>query len=455
MGVISRGVRNAFRNLIRTISICIILGISIALALVMLLSMKAVEAKIASVKSSIGNQITVTPAGAQGFEGGGEPLVESDVAAIKSLPHVTAVNETLNDRLTPQTDTSLNSPIDPGTLGQRAGRGFGNRFRQNPDGGNNTTFSVPIRVVGTSDPASASGFGGGQAALKSGNYFDATKDVAEATVGQDLATKNSLVVGSTFQAYNTTIKVDGIFDSGSQFANDVVVLPIKTLQRLSTQTDQVSSAQVQVDSIDNLDATVTSIKDKLGTKADVVSQQDTSKQALAPLENVKNLATYSLFGTVAAGAIIIFLAMLMIVRERRREIGIFKALGASNLRIISQFVVEAVTLTFISGVLGFILGFLLSNPILGVLINNSSTSTSQTSTQTMMRGFGGNFGGGFARFAQSLPQSASNIRSLTTSADLNIILLGVGIAFLIAIAGSIIPAWLISKVRPAEVLRNE
>ena len=52
MGTIIRGVKNAFRNSIRTTSIVLILSISITMALVMLESLKTVQGKIDSVKSS-------------------------------------------------------------------------------------------------------------------------------------------------------------------------------------------------------------------------------------------------------------------------------------------------------------------------------------------------------------------------------------------------------------------
>ena len=66
MSTTTRGVKNAFRNTIRSISITAILALTIALALVMLLSLKAVQARIDDVKASVGNTITVSPAGARG-----------------------------------------------------------------------------------------------------------------------------------------------------------------------------------------------------------------------------------------------------------------------------------------------------------------------------------------------------------------------------------------------------
>jgi putative ABC transport system permease protein len=74
MNVFSRGVRNAFRNMIRTFSIIVILGLSIGLSLTMLVANHAVSDKITSVKASVGNTVTISPAGVRGFEGGGDPL---------------------------------------------------------------------------------------------------------------------------------------------------------------------------------------------------------------------------------------------------------------------------------------------------------------------------------------------------------------------------------------------
>ena len=101
--------------------------------MVMLLSMKAVEAKTDDVKGSVGNTITVTPAGARGFQGGGTPLSADDVAKVSGTQHVVSATGSIQDRLStegtdqpagPSADptnavTNLTSPITPGTLGQQ------------------------------------------------------------------------------------------------------------------------------------------------------------------------------------------------------------------------------------------------------------------------------------------------------------------------------------------------
>ena len=106
----------------------------------------------------------------------------------------------------------------------------------------------------------------------------------------------------------------------------------------------------------------------LGDTADVVSDQRAQAETLSSLDNVKTIATYSLIGALVAGSVIIFLSMLMIVRERRREIGVLKAIGSSNARISWQFVTEALTLTGWPRSSAWSAGVILSNPVLDALV---------------------------------------------------------------------------------------
>ncbi len=195
-----------------------------------------------------------------------------------------------------------------------------------------------------------------------------------ALVGKDLATKNNLSVGSTFTAYGQTITVKGIYETGNTFTDAGVIMPLPALQKLSSQDGDITSAIVTVDSVDHLDATVSALEKKLGDAADVVSDASASADTLSSLDNVKTIATYSLVGALVAGSVIIFLSMLMIVRERRREIGVLKAIGSSNAKISWQFVSEALTLTGMAAVVGVVAGVILSNPVLDALVSSSSNT---------------------------------------------------------------------------------
>jgi putative ABC transport system permease protein len=470
MSVTTRGVKNAFRNTIRSISITAILALTIALALVMLLSLKAVQARIDDVKSSVGNTATVMPAGARGFQGGGEPLTQADITKIENTAHVKSVTSTLEDRWITEgqtaptrpdgsTDasgrTSLQSAIDPGTLGNRNN---GNAEGGATVGGNfPANFSLPITVTGTTAPGSTVVSDVNSFELTAGETIDGSSSDYVALVGKALAAKNDLTVGSTFTAYDQTITVKGIYDTGNTFTNAGVIMPLPALQKLSSQTGDVTSAIVTVDSVDHLDATVSALEKKLGTSADVVSDASASADTLSSLDNVKTIATYSLVGALVAGSVIIFLSMLMIVRERRREIGVLKAIGSSNAKISWQFVSEALTLTGMAAVVGIVAGVILSNPVLDALVSSNSNTDNGPSFSAgpggPLRGGGPvRIGGGLTRGFTQFGDVLSNVQA---HVGFSILLYGLLAAVLIAIIGTAFPSWLIAKIRPADVMRTE
>jgi putative ABC transport system permease protein len=467
VNTVSRGVRNAFRNGMRTTGIVGMLGLSIGLALSMLLAHQAVGQKIASVEKSIGNTITIAPAGIRGFSGGGDPLTTVELAKVKTAAHVTSMDTTLTDRLSAD-DTSLTPAIEAGSFGKRQ---FSidrkntsdttiappkDEVGQTPDF---STFKLPITVVGASNPLAAdSTASGSQLKLTSGKTFNGNLDAPVALVGKTLAEKNNLAVGSTFTAYSgTTFTVAGIFDAGNTFANNQVALPLPTVQRLSNQAGAVTGATVHIDSAINLDATTAAITSILGSKADVANDAAAAKATITSLESIQSVSLFSLLGAAAVAAVITLLTMVMIVRERKREIGVLKAIGSSNLRIVCQFTVEAMTLTVLGAAIGIIIGSIGATPVTKMLSNNDSTKNSTSSVATdlgasqprlMMRA--GGFGDKISN--NSVTQGARNLKA---NVNASILLYGFGAALLIAVLGSVAAAALTAKVRPSEVMRGE
>ena len=459
MNVVTRGIRNAFRNQIRTFSIVVILGLSIGLSLAMLVAHQAVGDKINSVKASVGNTVSISPAGVRGFEGGGNPLTDTQLAKVKALAHVIGTDESLSDRLT-TTNTNLQSAVSAGSLGQRFSQNSGQTFTPPPGrlgGGSGTfNFTPPVIVNGTTAPTDLSAAGGGSFTLKSGSVFSSSSTDNVALIGSSLATKNNLKVGSTFTAYATPITVTGIFDAGNTFSNNQVIMPLATVQKLAGESGDITSATVTVDSITNVDSVTSAAAKVLGSAADVTNAAAQAKTTVAPLQNIQTISLYSLIGAVVAGSVIILLTMIMIVRERRREIGVLKAIGASNVKVMAQFMTEAITLTVLGAVIGILLGVAAGNPITRLLVNNSTGTTS-----TAQGGFGGGGGGrlagggGIARrggFGGGIRNSFSSIHA---AVGWSIILYGLAAAIIIAVVGSTMASFFIAKVRPAEVMRVE
>jgi len=475
MNPVSRGIRNAFRNTIRTGSIVLILGLSIGLSLTMLVAQKAVDNKIKNVKSSIGNTIDISPAGFNPGSQANNALTISAIDGVKSVAHVSGVTETLNDRQsttgasTPSfgrfgggddssnsTTTSLSSPVTLNTSGP-------GRFFAGGNAGDSTAtaFSLPVTFLGTTDPSSVSG---SNLSLSKGSTISGSADTNNALISDTMASKNNLSVGSTFSAYNATLTVGGIFTASNQGVQNTVVLSLPALQRLSGQPGAVTSAVATVDSLDNLSAATSAIKTKLGGSADVTSAQEQADNTVKPLNSVRTVATFSLIGAVIAGAVIILLVVITVVRERKREIGVVKAIGGSNLRIIGEFMIESLTLAVLGAVVGLIIGVIGGQPVTKMLVDNSANTTQSTQFQApggrmfatqggdtiqrpaRMEGFGQRFR------ANGTVKSISNIKA---QIGWGILLDGFGAAVVIAMLGSALSAGMISRVRPSTVMRAD
>ncbi len=467
MSVVTRGIKNAFRSGVRTTAVVLILAISMGLGLSMLLANQAVKDRIQTVKSSVGTTVVVNPAGARGFLGGGEPLTTDDLAKAGKVAHVSSVDMVLNLTMTTigsekknvhvaggglkVGETNLESSVEPGTLGQRFGSEGG--FEVHIAGEAPKDLKLPIRLSGISGTRDGDGkvinlTEGRQ--LKDG-------DTNMAVVGKALATKNNLKLNSTFTAYGETFTVVGIFDAGDEFGNNGLYVPLATAQRLAGAGKEISSAVVMADSVDNLESVVAGVKDKLGTdKADVTSTEENAMTAVESLRTVERVSMIGFAIALGAAAIIILLTMLMIVRERRREIGVLKAIGGGNRTIVTQFVVEALVLVLISSAVGFGFATLSGNGIAGALVKSNTTAPSESTDGPSLSP--GPKGGGFRaiRFGGGDQKSAKDyVGNVATSVSVSSMAIGLAAAVVIAIVGSALPAWLVTKVRPAEVLRGE
>jgi len=464
MSVVTRGVKNAFRNWLRTGAVVLILAIGIGLSLSMLVANEAVTAKINDLKSQVGTTLTVNPAGGRGSEGGGEPLTTAQVETISKLEHVSnvaAVSQFIlqnqdsssgnfamrlgGDEAKESGKTNLKSAIEPGTLGRR-GASANAEVPAN--------FSLPINGVGSQGTSQD----GKTLTITAGRTITKNDSDDVAVVGTALAAKNNLSVGSTFTAFSKTFTVVGIFDQGNQFENAGLVIPLSVAQALNGTNGEVSSIVVTVDSVENLESVQSTIKSSLGSdKVDVTSTQENAQTAIDSLKGVQQISIIAFVGALVAAAVIIFLIMLMIVRERRREIGVLKAIGGSNRTIVTQFIVESLVLVVLGTVVGLGVALVSSSGIANALVTSSAQNSAQ-STNTASSETAGPRGGG--RF--QLRQGGSNLQSATSlvgQVAANVgwmtVMYGFLAAIVIAVVGSAIPAWLIAKVRPAEVLRGE
>jgi putative ABC transport system permease protein len=197
--------------------------------------------------------------------------------------------------------------------------------------------------------------------------------VIGATTADNLGLDGSSI-GSTIYIGGLPFDLVGIMQpkgGGTGFNNpdDEVLIPVSTARELFVGTNSVRSVGVSAASADQINTVSAEITALLEQRHGITNGVDdftisTQAQLLGTVSSVSDVLTLLLAGiasiSLLVGGIGIMNIMLVSVRERTREIGIRKAIGARGRDILSQFLVEALALSLAGGLIGILVGVLAS-----------------------------------------------------------------------------------------------
>ena len=217
--------------------------------------------------------------------------------------------------------------------------------------------------------------------------------VLGATVAKDLFPDDE-PLGKSVRINGTLFRIIGVLKAkggvGFSGPDDMVIVPLTTMQKILSGTDSYSTVTVKVADKDRMNDVQAEITTALADKHNVdepdfsiISQQD----ILGTLTTV--IQTFTLFLASIAGisllvgGIGIMNMMLTTVTERTKEIGLRKAVGAKAADISMQFLVEAVALTLVGGGIGIALGWLVAYGV-----NLSGVVKTSVSLSSVLLAFG-------------------------------------------------------------------
>ncbi len=194
--------------------------------------------------------------------------------------------------------------------------------------------------------------------------------VLGATTADNLSLTESSI-GSTILVGGLPFQLIGILQpkGGSTATDDQVLIPLSTVHELFVGSDNVSAIGLSATSQDEIATVSAEITTLLEQRHGITNGVDdftiaTQAQLLGTVSSVSDVLTLLLAGiasiSLLVGGIGIMNIMLVSVRERTREIGIRKAIGARGRDILSQFLVEALALSLAGGVIGIGAGVLAS-----------------------------------------------------------------------------------------------
>ncbi len=212
------------------------------------------------------------------------------------------------------------------------------------------------------------------------NYQDYASTAKIAVIGRKIRTdvfnKVETPIGEFIEISGIPFKIVGVFKEYEDREEERIYIPITTAQKVFNGGDRVNTLSYTLPPKENFDQAVaeaTMFKNGLKThlqQVHTVAPDDTSAvEVWSALEEAKRY--YSLTGniklffwfvgvcTIIAGVVGVSNIMLIVVKERTREIGIRKALGAKPWSIVGMILHESIFVTAISGFGGLILSMLL------------------------------------------------------------------------------------------------
>ena len=194
-----------------------------------------------------------------------------------------------------------------------------------------------------------------------------------AVIGQTVATNlfgTGNPIGRTVKINHKNFRVIGLLPAkgsgGFQDQDDVIMIPLNTAMKRLLGNKYVSAIWLQVKDKNSVDAAKTYVTALMRKRHKLTEDKDNDFQ-LTDMSDIREMVgsmvttMTSLLGIIAGisllvGGIGIMNIMLVSVSERTREIGLRKAIGATRIAILTQFLIEASVLSIAGGVIGVAFG---------------------------------------------------------------------------------------------------
>jgi putative ABC transport system permease protein len=278
------------------------------------------------------------------------------------------------------------------------------------------------------------------------NKIDIQQRRKVAVIGEEVYKalfKGADPIGEYIKVNDISFKVIGVYSDGNGWQNRRVVMPFTAAQSIFNGGVRVSSLGLTTGNATPEESKI--IEDKIRQKLaalHTVNPEDKSaigirntlteySQAQKVFLGIRMFIWFIGIGTLIAGIVGVSNIMLIVVKERTREIGVRKALGATPASILGLIISEAVFITTLAGYIGMVIGVAIMEGVDFVM--DQSIANAQQTTDA----------------------AGQIVLFLNPNADIGI---AVGATILLVVCGALagmIPALKAARIKPIESLRYE
>ncbi|KRL06950.1 ABC transporter permease [Liquorilactobacillus hordei] len=342
-------------------------------------------------------------------------------------------------------------------------------------GGNNKSQSSSGDITLSGVSSTSTVLSSSSAKLVSGRGLTVSDaNTNNVVIEKELAKDNSLKVGSTIKVKDTddkvrTLKVVGIYKASSTASSggmgqsdpgNTIYTSAQYVNKVKGTTGKAESVTFIMNNPAKASAFIKQAKKLISTsKFSLTTDDSTYQSLLTPLNNVKSFANKIVWLVTIAGTIILALIVILMIRERRYEIGVLLSMGEKRWKVISQFFTEMFVVLIFSTIIAVIGGGFVGNYMSKELVSQSSSTTTSTMTVSSGQSQGGAptqggmpNGGGATQQGQNTGSQQSSLSNLEVSVDLMSILELFGFGLVIILIAILAGTVNVLRLEPKKIL---
>ncbi len=158
---------------------------------------------------------------------------------------------------------------------------------------------------------------------------------------------------------SSNFKVIGFFDIGMyEYDTSLIFVPINLLQKFLNNENRIDHYELVVENFDNINSIKSQIQDIIPQYLRVIDWRELNPSLFNAIEIERNVMFLILLLIIIVAAFNLISSLMILVSNKRKDIGVLRVLGVSNLQLLKIFMINGFLIGFLGTLIGVILGLL-------------------------------------------------------------------------------------------------